>query len=35
MREPNEIQPPSIAAMKVTAAQKINLFNAQGKADLY
>ena len=35
MREPNAIQPPSIAAMKVTAAQKIDLFNAAGKAALY
>ncbi|MBF4635092.1 ketose-bisphosphate aldolase [Agreia pratensis] len=35
VREPNTIQPPSIAAMKVTAAQKIDLFNAAGKATLY
>jgi fructose-bisphosphate aldolase class II len=35
MREPNTIQPPSIAAMKVTAAHKIDLFNAAGKAALY
>ncbi len=35
LREPNSIQPPSIAAMKVTAAQKIDLFNAAGKASLY
>ncbi|KJC64809.1 fructose-bisphosphate aldolase, class II [Agreia bicolorata] len=35
VREPNTIQPPSIAAMKVTAAQKIDLFNAAGKAKLY
>ena len=34
-REPNSIQPPSIAAMKVTAAQKIDLFNAADKASLY
>ncbi|PFG34502.1 ketose-bisphosphate aldolase [Sanguibacter antarcticus] len=34
-REPNTIQPPSIAAMKVVAAQKIDLFNAAGKASLY
>lgn len=34
-REPNSIQPPSIAAMKVVAAQKIDLFNAAGKAALY
>jgi len=35
VREPNVIQPPSIAAMKVTAAQKIDLFGAAGKAALY
>ena len=35
MREPNTIQPPSIAAMKATAAQKIDLFDAAGKASLY
>lgn len=35
MREPNTIQPPSIAAMKATAAHKIDLFNAAGKAALY
>ncbi|MGA7204176.1 MAG: ketose-bisphosphate aldolase [Specibacter sp.] len=35
VREPNTIQPPCIAAMKVTAAQKIDLFNAAGKAALY
>jgi fructose-bisphosphate aldolase class II len=35
LREPNEIQPPCIAAMKVTAAQKIDLFGAAGKASLY
>ncbi|TXN30981.1 ketose-bisphosphate aldolase [Lacisediminihabitans profunda] len=34
-REPNSIQPPSVAAMKVVAAQKIDLFNAAGKAALY
>lgn len=34
-REPNSIQPPCIAAMKVVAAQKIDLFNAAGKAALY
>lgn len=34
-REPNSIQPASIAAMKVTAAQKIDLFDAAGKASLY
>ncbi len=35
VREPNTIQPPCIAAMKVTAAHKIELFDAAGKADLY
>lgn len=35
LREPNSIQPPCIAAMKVTAAQKIDLFQAAGKASLY
>jgi fructose-bisphosphate aldolase class II len=35
LREPNAIQPEPIAAMKVTAAEKINLFGADGKADLY
>ena len=35
LREPNAIQPEAIAAMKVTAAEKIDLFGAAGKADLY
>jgi fructose-bisphosphate aldolase, class II len=35
LREPNTIQPPCIAAMKVTAAEKIELFDATGKASLY
>jgi fructose-bisphosphate aldolase class II len=35
MREPNSIQPPAMEAMKVVAAQKIDLFNAAGKAALY
>jgi fructose-bisphosphate aldolase class II len=35
LREPNTIQPPCIEAMKVTAAQKIDLFDAAGKAALY
>jgi fructose-bisphosphate aldolase class II len=35
VREPNTIQPPCVAAMKITAAQKIDLFNAAGKAALY
>lgn len=35
LREPNSIQPPCIEAMKVTAAEKIDLFNAAGKAKLY
>ncbi|RIX26641.1 ketose-bisphosphate aldolase [Amnibacterium setariae] len=34
-REPNSIQPGSIKAMNVTAAQKIDLFDAAGKASLY
>ena len=35
LREPNAIQPACIEAMKVTAAQKIDLFDAAGKASLY
>ena len=35
VREPNVIQPACVAAMKVTAAQKIHLFDAAGKAKLY
>jgi fructose-bisphosphate aldolase, class II len=35
LREPNLIEPPSEQAMKVVAAQKIDLFNAAGKAELY
>lgn len=35
MREPNAIQPACIDAMKVTAGQKIDLFDAAGKASLY
>jgi fructose-bisphosphate aldolase class II len=35
LREPNSIQPPAIAEMKKTAAQKIDLFDAAGKASLY
>ncbi|MCA2222802.1 ketose-bisphosphate aldolase [Nonomuraea aurantiaca] len=35
LREPNSIQPPCIDAMKVVAAQKIELFEAAGKASLY
>ena len=34
-REPNSIQPPAIKAMNVVAAQKIDLFQATGKAALY
>lgn len=34
-REPNSIQPRSITAMQQTAAQKIDLFDAAGKASLY
>lgn len=35
LREPNQIQPPCMAAMKEVAYQKIDLFQATGKADLY
>ncbi|MDQ0644663.1 ketose-bisphosphate aldolase [Microbacterium murale] len=35
LREPNAIQPEPIVAMKVTAAEKIKLFGADGKAELY
>jgi fructose-bisphosphate aldolase, class II len=35
VREPSAIQPACIAAMKVVAAQKIDLFGAAGKASLY
>jgi fructose-bisphosphate aldolase class II len=35
LREPNVIQPPAIEALKVTAAQKIDLFDAAGRASLY
>lgn len=35
LREPNVIQPGPIAALKATAAQKIELFDAAGKANLY
>ncbi|MHA7179877.1 ketose-bisphosphate aldolase [Arthrobacter sp. MDB2-24] len=35
LREPNAIQPGAIAALKVTAAEKIELFGADGKAKLY
>jgi fructose-bisphosphate aldolase class II len=35
LREPNAIQPEPIAALKVTAAEKIALFDAAGKANLY
>lgn len=35
LREPNAIQPEPIAAMKATAAEKIRLFGADGKAPLY
>ena len=34
-REPNSIQPAAIEAMNVVAAQKIDLFQAAGKAALY
>jgi fructose-bisphosphate aldolase class II len=35
VREPNTIQPPSIAAMKEIAAHKIDLFAAANTAELY
>jgi fructose-bisphosphate aldolase class II len=35
VREPNSIQPACIEAMKLVAAQKIELFGAAGKASLY
>jgi fructose-bisphosphate aldolase class II len=35
LREPNVIEPPAARAMNVVAAQKIDLFEAAGKADLY
>ncbi len=35
LREPLLIQPPAVAAMKVTAAEKIDLFDAADKARLY
>jgi fructose-bisphosphate aldolase class II len=35
LREPLTIQPPCIDAMKVVAGQKIELFEAAGKAALY
>jgi fructose-bisphosphate aldolase class II len=35
LREPLVIQPPCIAAMQETAAHKIEVFNAAGKAELY
>jgi len=35
LREPNAIQPACIEAMKVTAGQKIELFDAAGRASLY
>jgi fructose-bisphosphate aldolase, class II len=35
LREPNAIQPACIDAMKVTVGQKIELFDAAGRASLY
>ncbi len=35
LREPNQIQPQCLPAMKEVAYQKIELFQADGKADLY
>ena len=35
LREPNQIQPPCVEAMKEVAFHKIQLFQADGKAKLY
>ncbi|MGO2097741.1 MAG: class II fructose-bisphosphate aldolase, partial [Candidatus Microbacterium stercoravium] len=35
LREPDAIVPPAIEAMQAVASQKIDLFGAAGKADLY
>ena len=35
LREPNAIQPEAVAAMKITAAHKIELFKSAGKSSLY
>ncbi|MEF9941912.1 MAG: ketose-bisphosphate aldolase [Lachnospiraceae bacterium] len=35
LREPNQIQPPCVEAMRVVAIDKIELFKANGKASLY
>lgn len=35
LREPDTIHPPCLAAMKAVAAQKMELFQTVGKADLY
>jgi fructose-bisphosphate aldolase class II len=35
LREPNVIQPPCVAALQETAAHKIRLFRADGRATLY
>ncbi|MCL3778128.1 MULTISPECIES: ketose-bisphosphate aldolase [unclassified Actinomyces] len=35
LREPNVIEPPCEEALKICAAQKIDLFESAGKADLY
>ena len=35
LREPNEIEPPCIEAMKVVAKHKLDLFQTTGKAALY
>jgi fructose-bisphosphate aldolase class II len=35
LREPDEIQPRPIAAMKIVAAQKLDLLGTTGRADLY
>ena len=35
LREPNEIEPPCIEAMKAVAKHKLDLFQTTGKASLY
>ena len=35
LREPNEIEPPCIEAMKAVAKHKLDLFRTTGKASLY
>ena len=35
LREPHDIEPPCIEAMKVVAKHKLDLFQTTGKASLY